>query len=265
MTRRISITSSANDRLKTARQLARGRRCEDGVFLVEGHRQLRSALEAGAVVREVFAAPELFLGTDDERLVALAEQRGARVYELGEPAFRTLSTQARADGLAATVERWPTMLSRLDVADEPLVVVAESIERPGNLGAIVRTACAAGADALVICDPVTGPFHRDAVRGSVGALFRLPLAVASGKATRAWLAERALRLVVTSPCGVRAHCDAAAEGGLAVVVGSERHGVTRFWLDAADEVVSVPMPGPVDSLNVAVATGIILFDLSRRR
>jgi TrmH family RNA methyltransferase len=265
MTRRISITSTSNDRLKAARRLGHGRRRRDATFLVEGHRDVRSALEAGAVVRELFAAPELFLGPDDPDLVALADTRGARIYEVGGAAFRTLSAHVRPDGLTAVVERWPTSLARLAIPPQPLVLVAEAIERPGNLGTIVRTACAAGADALIVCNPVTDVFHPEVVRGSAGALFNVPLATATTDTAIAWLRERAVRLVVTSPAGTRRYWDGDRLDGVALVVGSERHGVSDRWLAAATEVVSIPMPGPADSLNVAVAAGIVLFDAARRR
>jgi RNA methyltransferase, TrmH family len=265
MTRRIPITSTSNDRLKAARRLRQGRRRGERTFLVEGHRQLRCALESDAVVKEVFAAPEFFLGRNDPELVALAEQQGARVYEVGRAAFRAISGQVRPDGLIAVVGRWSTALARLAVAERPLLLVAESIERPGNLGMIVRTACAAGADALLVCDPVTDPFHPETVRGSAGALFNTQLATATAESALAWLRERGVRLVVTSPHGTRPYWQAAGAEGVALVVGSERHGVTRRWLEAANDVVSIPMPGPADSLNVAVAAGIVLFEAVRRR
>lgn len=184
---------------------------------------------------------------------------------VGRSVFAAISGHVRPDGLIAVVERWSTSLARVRIPDRPLVLVAESIERPGNLGTIVRTACAAGADALVVCDPVTDPFHRDTVRGSAGALFEVQLATATAEAAIEWLRGRALRLVVTSPSGNCAYWDLDWPGGVALVVGSERHGLTQRWFDVADEVVSIPMPGPADSLNVAVAAGIVLFDLARRR
>ena len=265
MTRRISITSTSNDRLKAVRRLGRGRRGGAATFLVEGHRNVRAALEAGAVVRELFAAPELFLGPDDPYLVALAEAHGGRVYELGGPAFRSLSSQVRPDGLTAVVERWPTSLGRLDVPEDPLLLVAESIERPGNLGTIVRTACAAGADAVVVCDPVTDAFHPEVVRGSAGAFFKVALATATTDAAIAWLRERAVPIVATSPTNARPYWNAESTDGIALVVGSERHGVSPPWFEAAAEIVSIPMPGPADSLNVAVAAGIVLFAATRQR
>jgi RNA methyltransferase, TrmH family len=145
------------------------------------------------------------------------------------------------------------------------VLVAESIERPGNLGATVRIACAAGADALILADPFTDVFHPEVVRGSAGALFKVPVATAATDAAIEWLRERSVAIVVTSPHGTRAYWELDGAGGSAVTVGSERHGVSERWLAAAAEVVSIPMPGPADSLNVAVAAGIVLFDAARRR
>lgn len=264
MTRRRSITSTANDRLKAVRRLARHPRRERA-FLVEGHAPVRRALEAGAPVRELYAAPELFLGPADRELVALADRRGARVYELGAAAFASITRRVRADGLAAVVGRLPTRLGRVTLPAGAFVVVADAIERPGNLGAIVRTAAAAGADALVVSDPVTDLFHPETVRGSVGTLFALPLAESTAGSAVPWLRERGMRLVVTSPHGERPYWDVDYAGAVAVVVGNERHGVARQWLDAADELVAIPMPGPADSLNVAVAAGVVLFEATRQR
>ena len=263
MTQRPSITSSANDRLKAVRRLARRR--DPNLFLVEGHRQVRRALEAGVVPREVLAAPELFLGDSDDELILLAERAGARVAEVGPEAFRSISRRARPDGLIAVAERWPTTLSSLALGVDPLVLVAEGIERPGNLGTIVRSACSAGAAGLLVCDTTTDVFHPDAVRGSVGALFRLPVAQCSSERALAWLREHGVAVVVASPDGAQPLWRADLRGPVALVVGSERHGVSHAWHAAAAAAVAIPMPGPSDSLNVAVAAGIVLFEAVRQR
>jgi RNA methyltransferase, TrmH family len=255
--------SCANDRLKTVRRLARARR--PSAFVVEGHRQLRRALEGSATVRAVYASRELFLGNGDPQLVALAERRGAEVVEVAPAAFRSISTGVRADGLLAVVERWPTDLGTLSLEPYPLLLVAQGIERPGNLGTIVRTACSAGADALVACDSPVDLFHPDTVRGAVGTHFHLPLAQCTTGEALPWLRRRGVRVVVATPHAARTLWDADLGGPLALVVGSERHGVASVWLDAADLTVSIPMPGPSDSLNVGVATGIALFEAVRRR
>jgi TrmH family RNA methyltransferase len=263
VTRRTLITSTTNDRLKAVRRLARRR--DPGVFLVEGHRQLRRALDADAGVREVYACPELFLGPTDPELVRRAEQSGARVLEVAPQAFRTLANGARPDGLLAVVERWPTVLSTIWLGVRSLVLIAQGIERPGNLGAIVRSACSAGASALLVCDTPVDVFHPDVVRGSVGTLFELPVASCASADAIAWLREREVAIVVATPDGDRCLWDLDLTASVALVLGSERHGVSDTWRRAACAMASIPMPGPSDSLNVAVAAGIALFEAVRQR
>lgn len=262
---RISITSTRNPQLQAVRRLRRSRvRDREGVFLAEGHRQLQCALAAGARVTCVYAAPALYLGDGDEALVCEAAARGAGVVELGADAFRSITSQVRPDGIAAVVERPHTGLDR--IPRNSLVLVATGIERPGNLGTIVRTAEAAGAGGLVACDAATDVFHPEAVRGSVGTVFGLPLAQESRKEALAWIAARGLRIVVATPEGTRPVWSADYSApGLAIVVGGERYGVDPEWIAAADETVNIPMSGRADSLNVAVAAGIVLFEAARQR
>lgn len=263
MTRHLFISSSSNPRVKAVRRLSGRRAREAGVFLVEGHRPLRRALEASAEIRELYAAPSLFLGDEDALLVEEAARRGARIVELAPGAFAALSGNVRADGLLAVVERWPTGLERCPA--DGLLLVAEAVERPGNLGTIVRTACAAGAAALVVCDGRTDLFHSETVRGSVGAIFQLPVATATTERARAWLRANGARIVVATPDAPRAHWEADYRGRVAIVVGNERYGVSAGWHAAAHERVHIPMPGPADSLNVAVASGVVLFEAAKQR
>lgn len=264
VTRRSTITSTSNGRLKAVRRLAR--RPPADVVLAEGRSAVHAVLEAGLPVRELYASPGLFLGgVDDERLVARAELAGARIVELGSAAFRSASANVRPDGLLALVERPPSSLARLRLRRDPLLVVADAIDRPGNLGTIARTACAAGAHALVAANGGTDVFHREVVRGSVGAIFRLPVAAAAGERAIAWLREHDLRIVVASPDGERPYWAADYRGAVAVVVGNERRGVGESWLRAADETVAIPMSPPADSVNVAVAAGVVLFEAARQR
>ena len=266
MRARPTITSTKNQRLTQLRRIRR-RRSETptGAFLVEGHRQLRAALDAGADVREVYTAPALYLRAEDEILVARAERSGARIFELEGAAFRSVAGNARPDGLLAVVSRWPSSLDRLGNNRAQLLAVAHAIERPGNLGTLIRTASAAGAGALLVSDPVTDVFHPDAVHGSVGALFHLPLAQASAEEIVLWLRGRGIRIVVATPDAGLAYWDGAYAGPVAVVVGSERHGVGDRWNEAADQAVRIPMSAGADSLNVAVAAGIVLFEAVRGR
>jgi TrmH family RNA methyltransferase len=264
MTRRLLIASSSNRRLKALRRLER-RPSRNGVIVVEGHRQVRAALDAGVAIHELYAAPELFLGPEDARLVARAARAGARVYELTPAAFTSVAREARPDGLVAVVARPSAELAALRLPPCPLVVVTDAVERPGNLGTIVRTATAAAADAIVVGDGVTDPFHPASLRAAVGTLFRIPLAAAPSDVAIDWLRERGLRIVAASPDAERPYWETDFCLPTAVVVGSERHGVGAAWRGAADELVAIPMPGPADSLNVGVAAGIVLFEAGRQR
>ena len=263
MTRAV-ITSIHNERLKAVRRLQRVHEPRR-VFLVEGYRQLRRALEAGARVCEIYTAPELYLGSDDAALVSLAERRGARVFELGRRAYESISSHVRPDGIIAIVERWSTPLEGTLCGARPLLVVAEAVERPGNLGTVIRAACAAGSTGLVVCGGRTDVFHPETVRGSVGTLFHLPIAQATTADTVRWVRARGVRIVVATPAAQRAHWEADYTSPVAIVLGSERHGVTDAWLTPAGEEVCIPMPGPANSLNVAIAAGVVLFEATRQR
>ena len=182
------ITSRSNSRLKELRRLATARqRRAAGRFVVEGYRLLRRALESGVEVEEVFFAPPLFLGDGEPELVARAHARGAAVHEVAPELFAAVAGNGRLDGLLAVERRPATELAGLPVVSAPLLLVAEAVERPGNLGTMVRTACAAGATGLVVCDRQTDAFHPRAVTASVGAVFRLSIAVTSTPDAIAWL------------------------------------------------------------------------------
>ena len=262
MARRPLIVSSANVRLKAVRGLGRGGSRE--LCIAEGARSVRAACAAGQALHELYVAPDLLRKGRDADLVATAERCGAVVVEVGADAFASL-TERRPDGLLAVVRRPQTALAALDLPRDPFVAVAVAIERPGNLGAVARTACAAGVDALIVADPRTDVFHRDAIRGSVGAVFRLSCATAPTSSVLGWLHERAIRIVATTPDGATPYWDATYADATAVVLGSERHGLPDEWLRAAADRVAVPAHGPVDSLNVAVAAGVVLCEAARAR
>ena len=263
MTRRLSITSAANPRLKALRRLRR--RGAADVFLAEGYRQLMHALDAGASIRELYSAPELHLGEAEREVVAGAARRRAEIVELSKSAFASVAGRSRPDGLLAVIERWPTELACLEVGERALLVVAVGVERPGNLGTILRSACAARADAVVVCDERAGLFHPETVQGAIGALFRVPAASAPTSEAVAWLRRKRVRIVVAAPAAPTPYWEADLGGSIALVLGNERNGVPHPWLEAADDAVRIPVGDGVDSLNVAVAAGIVLFEASRQR
>ena len=194
------ITSTANPRLKgLVRLRERRERDRSGLFLIEGYRELRRALDGGISLAEVWCCPALYLGQNEAALVEAARARGAEIVEVAEAPFRKASYRDRPEGLLAVARQFPTGLDRLDLGPAPLLLVVEGIEKPGNLGTMMRTAEAAGAAALIVCDPTTDPFNPNVVRASLGTLFSLPLAVADTPDTIAWLHGRGIRTVATTP------------------------------------------------------------------
>ncbi len=260
------ITSLQNPRIKELVRLRDRRpRDETGVFLVEGYREIRRALEKRVVLRELFYSPEWFLGENEPALIEQARQAGAQLFELSKDAFAKVAYRERPDGLLAVAPQWRRALSDLTLSATPFVLVVEAIEKPGNLGTILRSADAAGCEAVIVCDPVTDIFNPNVVRASTGVLFSVPCVVEESERVHAWLREKKIRTVATTPAAESLYSDANLRGPLAVVMGSEQYGLSEFWLKNADLPVRIPMAGQADSLNVAMATIITLFEAVRQR
>jgi TrmH family RNA methyltransferase len=260
------ITSLQNPRVKQLVKL-RDRRLRDetDVFLVEGYREIRRALEKNVALRELYYAPEWFLGENEPVLIAQAEAAGAKLFELTRDVFAKIAYRERPDGLMAVAPQWHRALDELVLPPAPFILVIEAIEKPGNLGTIMRSADAAGVDAIIVCDPVTDIFNPNVVRASTGVLFAIPLVVAESPAALKWLQERKIRTVATTPSAETLYTEADLCGPLAIVMGSEQFGLGEFWLKNTDLRVRIPMAGQADSLNVAMATLITLFEAVRQR
>ena len=260
------ISSLQNPRVKNLVKLRDRRpRDEAGVFLVEGFREILRALERGLALREVYFSPDWFLGANEPALLEQARAAGAQLFELSKEAFAKVAYRERPDGLLAVAPQWKRALADLTLRPAPLLLVVEAIEKPGNLGTILRSADAAGCDAVIVCDPVTDIFNPNVVRASTGVLFFVPLVVAESVHVLTWLRENKVRIVATTPAAKKIYSDADLRGPLAVVMGSEQYGLSEFWLKNCDLPVRIPMSGKADSLNVAMATIITLFEAVRQR
>jgi len=272
------ISSLQNPRVKQLVKLRDRRpRDEAGVFLVEGYRQIRRALDKGIPFTELYLCPEWYPGDqgNEAALIADAQAAGAKVFQLTKDAFAKVAYRERPDGLLAVAPQWRKTLADLDAllatkaADapgrSPFLLVVEAIEKPGNLGTILRSADAAGTDALIVCDPVTDLFNPNVVRASTGVLFSVPVIIAGSEEVREWLRARKIRAVATTPSATELHTDTDLRGPLAIVMGSEQYGLSDYWLREADARVRIPMAGQADSLNVAMATIITLFEAVRQR
>jgi TrmH family RNA methyltransferase len=274
------ITSLQNPRLKQLVKLRDRRpRDEAGLFLIEGYRELRRALAAGVKPRELYCSPGWFLGENEPALIDGAQQTGAQVFELSKEAFAKVSYRDRPDGLLAVAPQWHRTLADLDVAGFteagsgsatpasklPLLLVVEAIEKPGNLGTILRSADAAGVEAVIVCDPVTDIFNPNVVRSSTGVLFSMPIVAAGNAEVRTWLKTHSIRAVATTPAAPALYTNSDLRGPLAIIMGSEQYGLSEFWLKESDLLVRIPMAGQADSLNVAMAAIITLFEAVRQR
>ncbi len=261
-----TITSSRNPRVKNLVKLReRRQRDKQGLFLIEGYRELSRALEKGIRIDEVYYSPDWFLGENEDALLRRAEAAGAHLFHLAGSAFAKCAYRERPDGLLGVAPQWRLDLADLVLPETPLVLVAEAIEKPGNLGTLLRAADAAGVDAVLLCDPVTDLFNPNVVRASTGVLFSVPVVVAETAAVIAFLRSRGIRTAATTPDTDTRYTDADLRGPLAIVMGSEQYGLSREWLDRADGKVRIPMAGRADSLNVAMATVITLFEAVRQR
>jgi len=260
------ITSPQNPRVKNLVKLRdRGPRDEQGIFIIEGFRALTRALDRQVPLRELFVGRDWFLGENEDALITRARAAGAEIIELGKAAFAKVAYRDRPEGLLATAAQWRLTPDELKLPPNPLLLVVEAIEKPGNLGMILRTADAAGVDAVLICDPVTDLFNPNVVRSSTGVLFSVPVAIGTSADVTTFLRQQQIRAVATTPNAPTLYTACNFVGPLALVMGSEQFGLSQAWLDAVQESVRIPMAGQADSLNVAMATIVTLFEAVRQR
>jgi len=260
------ITSLQNARIKNLVKL-RNRRPRDrqGLFIAEGYRAIRRALESRVIPEEVYFCPECFLGENEIRLIESTVEKGTTPFELSRPAFEKVAYRDRPEGILGVFKQWGYGLGNIPLSQIPFLLIVESIEKPGNLGTILRSADAAGVDAVICCDPITDLFNPNVVRSSTGVLFTMPTVMTSSEKTIEWLSSHRIRSVATTPHARDLHTETDLTGPLAVVMGSEQFGLSETWLDACSNQARIPMAGQADSLNVAMATLITLFEAVRQR
>ncbi|MEZ0396209.1 MAG: RNA methyltransferase [Anaerolineales bacterium] len=254
------ITSLQNTRVKTIVKLRDDRRARqrEGVTLVEGCYEIELALAGGLRPREVFFCEELAAG---KRVAGL----DLEPVTVSRPVFEKMSHREGPDGWLAVFPVPRRTLDRLPLSPAPLLVLAESVEKPGNLGAILRTADAAGVDALLVCDPRVDLYNPNVVRASRGTLFTVPAVETASAEALTWLRQRGVRLLAATPQAETLHFEADWRGPVCLAVGAEDEGLTNFWLENADLRVKIPMAGKVNSLNVSVSAAIILYEAVRQR
>lgn len=259
----VKITSLTNSRIKDAIKLRDRRpREESGLFLIEGYRELKRAVDSGRKIETIFFCPEFFLGSNEQALIA---QSKAEAIECTKEVFAKLSYRDRPDGLLGVAPQKHLLLSDLKLKENPFIVVAEAIEKPGNLGTILRSCDAAGVDAVIVCDPTTDIHNPNVVRSSVGTLFTLPVVEAAADETFSFLKQKGIAIVAGTPHAKKEFTQVDLTIPVAIVVGTEQYGLSEMWMKGADIAVSIPMLGIADSLNVASATTLLLYEVVRQR
>ena len=257
------ISSLQNTKVKqlVALQQKSSERRKQGVFVVEGIRELQHCLNAGYTINSIFFCPEL---TDTGALSSLLSESIAS-YEVSPEVYEKIAYRGSTEGVIATVQSKQLALKDLHLSKQPLLIVLESVEKPGNLGAILRSADAAGADAVIICDPLTDLYNPNLIRSSIGAIFSVPCIACSSDDCINFLKKNNINILTAQLQDSKLYYDTDMTCGTAIIMGTESTGLTDVWRKAADAHIRIPMLGQLDSLNVSVSAAILLFEAVRQR
>lgn len=261
------ISSIHNPKVKAllALQQKSSERRKSGLFVVEGLRELQHCMDAGMEIDTVFFCPEILKNVPVGMDLFTSLNVGRGMYEVTAEVYNRMAYRGGTEGVMAEVKERKLALSDLKLKEYPLIVVLESVEKPGNLGAILRSADAAAADAVVVCDPLTDLYNPNLIRSSVGAIFTVPCVACSTEECIAFLKESNIRILTAQLQDSHQYYDTDMRNGTAIVMGTEATGLTDTWRKAADAHIRIPMLGRLDSLNVSVSTAILLFEAVRQR
>lgn len=260
------ITSRQNPRIKAVCALRnRSSRTTAGQALVYGVRESQRALAVGAKPVECFWCRNFFRGAEAAAVVQSLAEAGAESFEVSSEVFEKIGYGDRLDGVVSVFEVEPRGLADLQLPERPLIAVLEGVEKPGNLGAVLRSADGAGLDAVVVVDPVIDLFNPNAIRSSVAAVFQPNVVVATAEAAQRWLADRALTVWTARPDASATYFDADYTRGGAIALGNEATGLTDHWRGAGVVDVAIPMCGVADSLNVSATAAVLFYEARRQR
>ena len=263
------ITSLQNPKIKQLLLLQQksSERRKTGLFVVEGQQELQHCVDAGYEVDTVFWCPEIAGGTPaaEPPGPVLGGFAAGHCFQVSADVYAKVAYRGSTEGLIAEVRTKSLRLEDLQLGDSPLIVVLESVEKPGNLGAILRSADASGVDAVVVCDPLTDLYNPNLIRSSVGAAFTVPCVACSSEDCIAFLKQRGIKILTAQLQDSHLYYDTDMTCGTAIVMGTEHSGLTPQWRQAADSHIRIPMQGRVDSLNVSVSAAILMFEAVRQR
>ena len=269
-----NITSAQNPKIKDlmALQEKSKERRKKGLFVVEGRRELLHCIEAGYAPQTVFFCPEIINEADrqeiEDAISTQSNKAGSRPpmgIEIPQQLYDKVAYRGGTEGVIAELSCKDMSLEALHLKENPLIVVLESVEKPGNLGAVLRSADAAGVDAVIVCDPLTDMYNPNLIRSSIGAIFTVPVATAQSDEAIAWLKDKGIKIYTAQLQDSKWYYATDMRGGTAIVMGTEATGLTTAWRKAADGHIKIPMLGRLDSLNVSVSAAILMYEAVRQR
>ncbi len=262
----MRITSLQNLHVKNCVKLQqRKERDRQQKMMIEGYRAILQALQNRYPLHTLYYCPEFFYGHHESSLLSMAEQAGALLLEVAAGPFQKMAVAPRPDGLLALAPQIRRTLNGYHPRPTAFFLVAEAIEKPSNLGAIIRSADGAGAEAVIVCDSQVDMFHPDVVRASVGTFFTIPLLAASPRQTLQWCEAHGILSMAATPQAEVLYTHVNMCGPVAIIVGNEQRGLSSEWLHGADLTIRLPMHGQINSLNVAVAAALLLYEVVRQR
>ena len=264
------ITSAQNPKIKKllALQQKSSERRSEGLFVVEGRREIEHCIEAGYEIDTVFVCPSLMSKTPDQvggDVMPGCDRASSKVFDVSAEVYEKIAYRSGTEGLIAEVRTKSLGLADLQLSEHPLIVVLESVEKPGNLGAVLRSADASGADAVIVCDPWTDLYNPNLIRSSIGAIFTVPCVACSSAECIEFLKAHGIKILTAQLQDSDLYYDSDMKCGVAIVMGTESTGLTDIWRKAADAHIRIPMLGRLDSLNVSVSAAILLFEAVRQR
>ena len=263
----MTISSTKNPRIKRLLELQQksSERRKAGQFVVEGQRELDHCLAAGYEVEERYILASGNNLTQENAPLSHRKGIGGEAFLVTPAVYERIAYRGSTEGMVAVVKAKEHRLDDLQLSEHPLIVVLESVEKPGSLGAVLRSADAAKADAVIACDPLTDLYNPNLIRSSIGAIFTVPTVVCSSEECISFFKHHGIQILTAQLQDSRLYYDTPMTAGTAIVMGTETTGLTQQWREAADAHIRIPMLGRLDSLNVSVSAAILLFEAVRQR
>ena len=262
----LPITSLKNPRVQEAVRLRdRRHREQQGRTLIDGARDLRRALAAGVRLHEAFFCPVLCQGEDARYLLAALPECGCPAWEVSTAVFEKLAFGQRTEGVLGVAETPRRRLAELSVSADAMIAVLEGVEKPGNLGAVLRSADATGVAAVIVADGRTDLFNPNAIRASLGTIFSMPVCECTSGEALAWLDARGFSIFAARVDGAVPYTDVDCHGPTAIVLGNEAQGLSDVWVGPKVQAVRLPMLGVADSLNLSVTAAVLFYEALRQR